>query len=181
MIKILKNPKTPAYRELKEFVLGETFPWMWSENNVVGKSSSSNFGIYTHALISRPDDGSGYVFSKKSSPYAENAYDVVREILDYNNLFPRVLYRLCVNCVHPTETNEPSMIHVDHMYPHTNLLIYLKDTNGGDTFVEGEPFPGREDDVILFEGKHNHKPPKSGRRIVIVATMLFLDNDLNRE
>ena len=181
MIKVLKNPNKPAYRELKNFILGRDFPWMHLESNVEGAASKSNFPVYTHALIRRPDDGSKHVYSKKVSPYADNAWEAISEILDYNNVFPRVLYRLCVNCSHPTETGEASNIHTDHAYPHTNMLIYLTDTNGGDTFVEGEPFPGKEDDVILFEGKHNHKPPKSGRRIVIVATMLFLDNDLNRE
>ena len=183
MIKRLENPNKPAYRELKNFILGRDFPWMWIESNVGNTSDNpnTNFGLYTHSLLNRPDDGSKYVFSKKNSPYTDNAWAAISEILDYNNIFPRVLYRLCVNCSHPTETGEASNIHTDHDYPHTNMLIYLTDTNGGDTFVEGEPFPGKEDDVILFEGRHNHKPPKSGRRIVIVATMLFLDNDLNRE
>ena len=53
--------------------------------------------------------------------------------------------------------------------------VYLTNPEGGSTVCEGEEFTGKEDDAIIFEGKHYNYPPKRGRRMVIVAT--FSDYD----
>ena len=57
-MKILKNPKTQNYRELKDFVLGEQFPW-YINKCVVEEGTASNRPVtnwaYTHCILSRPE------------------------------------------------------------------------------------------------------------------------------
>ena len=77
------------------------------------------------------------------------------------------------NAVYPTEKNLPSPVHVDHEFPHKNLLIYLTDPQGGTTIVEGKEYLAKEYDVILFDGKpHCARPPSKDIRIVLVFTFL---------
>ena len=38
--------------------------------------------------------------------------------------------------------------------------------------VEDKKYLGKEDDIIIFQGKHYSAPPSKGRRIVLVATFL---------
>ena len=45
-------------------------------------------------------------------------------------------------------------------------------SSGGETFVEGEKFDPKEDDVIVFEGRHYMKRPIKDKRIVLVATFM---------
>jgi|TARA_E500000318_G_scaffold37288_1_gene36007 hypothetical protein len=69
--------------------------------------------------------------------------------------------------------DKPSMPHVDHNFPHNNMLIYFTDT-GGDTIIGGDRFTPEEDDIIVFNSDwlHCFKPPKNGRRIVMVTTFI---------
>ena len=78
------------------------------------------------------------------------------------------------NCVHPTQNRVLSVPHQDHEnLPHKNLLIYLTDCDGGETRVEGNEFFAKEDDIITWDSQyHNHRPPSTQRRIVLVATYL---------
>jgi len=86
------------------------------------------------------------------------------------------VYRINANAVHPVESNILTVPHNDHEFPHKNMLIYLTNT-GGDTIVFDEGgkkhhFTPVEDDIVVFEGLHCMVPPKSGRRVVLVATYL---------
>ena len=51
------------------------------------------------------------------------------------------------------------------------MLVYLTDA-GGRTIVENEYFDPREDNVIVFCGKHYYYLPTEKRRIVFVATFI---------
>ena len=51
------------------------------------------------------------------------------------------------------------------------MIVYLNDCDG-DTIVEGKSIQPEEDKVIVFEGEHYMKLPTSGRRVIIVATLL---------
>lgn len=173
MIKVLRNEKTENYRKLKQGILSPEFSWYWVLNaTTTDLSGHDNFGYYSHTVLRRPGDGVPRFYSVPSSNVLELANDVIYEILRGNNIEPKVFYRINVNCVHPTERNLPSAPHHDHDIPHKNLLIYLTDPNEGETFVEGESYLGHEDAAIVFEGLHYHKPPKRGRRVVIVCTFL---------
>ena len=81
--------------------------------------------------------------------------------------------------VHPRNGIQLSEPHLDHNFPHYNLLVYLTNS-GGETFVENEVYSPKEDDVIIFTGKHYMKRPSDDRRVVLIATILpFGEDGLN--
>ena len=86
-----------------------------------------------------------------------------------------MMCRCNVNAVEPPYDHQYmdaiTQPHMDHEFPHKNMLIYLTDA-GGSTIVEGEEFAPEEDDVIIFEGMHWHKLPKKERRVVLVMTYI---------
>lgn len=174
MIESLYNPKTEAYLDLKNIICNDcTFNWGYYGRTTPGfeKGGHDNFGFYQHPFLDRPTPEQ-HPYSRVCSALIDHANVVVVELLKKNNITVEVIYRISANCVHPTETNEYSVPHKDHLFPHKNLLVYLTDPAGGDTVCEGESFLGKEDDVIIFEGEHYHRPPLKGRRIVLVATYI---------
>lgn len=174
MLTKLINPKTENFKQLKDYVLGFEFQWQWMENSVIGTPSPNgheSFGYYTHCFLGAPGGFNGkLLYSFPSSKFVDRVQDVILEILNYNNIYPEIIFRIHANCVHPTKTGKPGIPHTDHNFPHKNVLIYLTDTHSGDTIVGEDLFSGKEDDAIIFEGEHYHIPPTEGRRIVLVAT-----------
>lgn len=81
--------------------------------------------------------------------------------------------RINFNMTFPQGGSKPSIPHVDHNFPHKNMLIYFTDT-GGDTIIGGDNFTPKEDDIIVFNSDwlHCHKPPENGRRVVMVMTFM---------
>ena len=174
--KFLKNPKTDTYNVFKDIVLSTEFPWFrWSrtieEEGELDKGHE-DFPFLSHKFLTRPLDYC--LYSKVNSQYIDEMERVFKEIAFANNIDPQVIYRMNANAVHPTENNLPSPVHVDHNFPHNNMIIYLTDTQGGSTMVEGKEYMSQEDDVLIFDGKpHCARPPRKDVRIVLVITFLL--------
>ena len=188
MIEVLKNPLTPNYLKLKEIILSDNFHWenIISTMNVVSNTEGHiHMPVDIHTFISRPEttkeDSSvtgslskkiGDAESKSKSEYVDLCVTVMNEILDYSNLFGAyIFHRAAANRTYADEGIQLSEPHIDHNFPHNNLLVYLTNS-GGETFVEGEKFNPKEDDVIVFEGRHYMKRPIKDKRIVLVATFM---------
>ena len=176
-IQKLNNPLTDTYRKFKSVVFGEDFPWFWFPSTTYNPQDGKyrgheDHGYYTHTLLNKPgiDD---IFFAKQNSQVLPLANNVAAEILSFNNIIPKVFYRLSVNCEHPTDSGWPDLPHYDHEFPHHNMLIYLTSCNKGYTSVQGKKYFGEEDDVILFNGEHFNAPPRKDRRIVMVTTFMF--------
>ena len=168
MIRLLTNPYTEEYKQFKQHVLSNQFAWYWLDCNVLGAQSTvvyDNFGFYQQEIVKPPERRDNYV-----SPYLKTAFSIFRSILSYNDIEYNRMLRCCVNNTHSTKSHRLSIPHNDHPYPHTNLLVYLTDTNDGETICDGQSFYGEEDDVIIFQGLHCMRPPLNDRRIVIVYT-----------
>ena len=178
MIELIANPKSRQYHTFKNTVIGSNFPWAWIEKTVSADQpipdGHEEFGFYCHSFLRRPgkDLNEKSFYSKEESPIVKEAHDLVVEILESNQVRFDLIFRIAVNCVHPTESNKYSPPHEDHNWPHSNLLIYLTDPYKGETVVEDKKFFGKEDDAIIFQGMHYHRPPISNRRIVLVATFI---------
>lgn len=173
-VKKLINPLTENYKKFKEVVNDLEFPWQWIPGSVNYSKQDEGYvnkGYYTHAFLLRPESGD-MLFPKQHSQHLMGVHHVMMEILLSNNIRPATFYRMSVNCDHPHESDLPNVPHVDHEFPHDNLLIYLSDPKGGYTMVEDEKYFGKEDDAILFSGKHCNASPKTGRRVVSVTTFL---------
>ena len=173
MIKVLKNPKTDKFYKLKNHILSESFPWYYHKhtsnqttlNRLNGYIAMEGYG---HCFLARPEK---FKFTKTDSALCCECIDVLTEIIDSNNLFDSYFFlRAAANCIHSNQGMQLSNPHVDHSFPHYNLIVYLTDT-GGETFVENEVHDPKEDDVILFTGQHYLKRPIKDRRIILVATI----------
>ena len=171
--KFLKNPKTDTYKNFKNLVLSGDFPWFRVAHTAYEdyQEGHEDFSFLSHKFLTRPLDSC--LYSKVNSQYVEPMQQVFREIAYSNNIDPQVIYRMNANAVYPTENNLPSPVHVDHTFPHNNMIIYLTDPQGGSTIVEGKEYMANEDDVLIFDGKpHCARPPRKEVRIVLVITFL---------
>lgn len=184
MILSLKNPKTDNYKSLKNLILSEDFSWYYHEistfdynldSECPNKTKYGNLPFYGHTLLDRPDGPKKYKkISEVKSQYFDLGYTVFEEILNFNNYKSGYFYlRMNVNCVHSDTNFQYSMPHVDHRFPHKNIIVYLTNS-GGSTIIDDEIYDPMEDDIIMFEGEHYLEKPKKDRRIILVST-IFTD------
>ena len=159
------NPMTADYLTLKQAVLSNDFAWY------VNRSSCDDFDFYGHSFVNRPEVGDVPI-PTMNSELAPLALRVLSQVCEANGITVHCVYRMAANSITPTagspRFSEP---HVDHEFPHTNLLIHLTDV-GGATVVEGQRLEAGEDGVVVFTGEHFAEFPTSGRRVVLVATFL---------
>jgi len=159
------NPLTVNYNNLKNLILSGDFPWF------VGKNDFDNFHFLSHPFLTRPESGPKY--PTVTSVYVDLAYQVFVEICEQNNINVECVYRMGANMVFPSVNSDlVSNPHVDHQFPHSNMIIYLT-SSGGSTIVGEHKYAPVEDGVFVFEGEsHYHELPKVNPRIVFVATFL---------
>ena len=162
MIKVLENPITSNYLEFKDLVLSSEFPWIYT--------NSTKMPFYSHVFLDRPENAK---FSNPQSQFLDLNLKVLDEIIQHNNLFDRYFFlRSNANCVHADSGEQFSEPHIDHRFPHFNLLVYLtNEGEGGETIVEDEKFYPQANNIILFKGKHHMKRPSVGRRVVLISTI----------
>ena len=162
MIKVLDNPITPNYLQLKDIVLSPSFPWLYT--------LSTKMPFYSHVFLDRPEN---VKFSNPQSEFLGLNLKVLDEIIQHNNLFDRYFFlRSNANCVHADSGEQFSEPHIDHRFPHFNLLVYLtNEGDGGETIGEDEKFHPQANNIILFKGKHHMKRPCVGRRVVLISTI----------
>jgi hypothetical protein len=168
MIKKLENPKTENYLEIKELVLSSFFPWFYQTHTV----DYDNIPYYSHRVLTCYENSVNKV-PEVCSEYFGAFSSMLLEILKFNNIEIELFYRINVNCVHPLKVISSSAMHIDHYYPHHNMLVYLTNS-GGKTIVGKEKYDPNIDDVIIFDGSIEHclETPLSDRRISLVATFL---------
>ena len=174
MLRKLQNPITEEYKAFKDLVLSIYFPWMWFPNatpNLEVDDAYSKIGIYYHTFLYRPDGPDSPGYPVQQSAHLPSAAKIVTNILDSNGVQLNCILRISANCVHAGKEVVDSPPHYDHDFEHKNLIVYLNDSDG-DTFVEGERSVFEEDKAVLFSGKHYHRTPTDGRRIVLVATFI---------
>jgi hypothetical protein len=179
MFEQLQTPDTLMFREVKRMLVGGDFPWYWTDFTVKNAEGSvyNNDGFYGHILLARPrwDNIPGPLFSSPQSQWLEKIYPMVEEIVAANpDLNISCVHRINANLVHPgQDTMTPP--HLDHQFPHWNMLVYLTDA-GGPTILTNESFDPidsyhpKEDDIVVFQGLHCMIPPKKDRRVVLVVT-----------
>ena len=189
IIEELKNPLTREYLDFKKIIFEtEDFPWFFSSDTTGIKSDKYYF--YYHAILMRgnpPTIASHSLFS--------GCKLLVEQILNFNNIKLNSIYRMSLNATHyyPFKYNNP---HVDHEYPHKNMLIYLNECDGN-TIVFKEKYTKdcnknwapankhkfhimnrikpEENKIISFDGSyfHCHSFPKPHqRRVVFVCTYI---------
>ena len=176
MIKLLKNKQTEKYQELKKLVLSNTFGWMWGQSTDPRQPAVEghmHMPYYRHSFLTRPEPAG---FNFVESDYTILNMEVLKEIIEYNKIFDPCKYfflRSSANCNHAEGGIQLSEPHVDHDFPHWNMIVYLE--GDGSTFVEGEEYAPQEDDVILFKGEHYMQRPSKGRRVILISTLIEIN------
>ena len=167
MITKLKNPKTVNYYEMKSRVLSDTFTWTHN-----GWNPNSHPGFFGHTIIGRPQKD-GHRYPEIISDHAEFVHNVVLDILEYNDIVLNCIFRINFNLCYPQGSPKLSPWHVDHDFPHNNLLVYLTDA-GGRTFVGNGFHDPKEDDAITFDGLQEHRieTPIDKFRVSLVVTYM---------
>ncbi len=179
MIIELKNPITEEYKNLKNIVSGNKFPWYYLDKTV-STTDKKDMGFLAHCLLGRPTheaDGKKVpAIPESSSTYFYQCYFILKEILDFNNINFEVMYRMNINMT-PHSSIESSVPHTDLNLPHKVVIVYLSEFSKGRTIVLGEDKQKfysnpKEDNVIMFDGKLTHYqecPNIDEKRIVMVA------------
>ena len=180
---LLFNPHTEEYHELKAFALSNDC--LFSRQTFTAKYDEewmpyNDLTLYSHTLQNRPaleqhfDPDSA--LAKYESPKKDLAHTVLQQIANENG-FDAEIFRININLTQCSKASR-SIVHRDHEFPHWNLLIYLNTWYGGITYVDNEPCPAPQEDMIVtfegFETMHWHEPPAGfgDERIVLVATYM---------
>ena len=175
MIREVINPKTTDYLKFKNEILSSSFPWFWTSDSVQDENDNpheNSIPVFTHTLVKRPLDPPDYnLYPKLSSSYAGISNTVLQQIFLYNKIPLECVFRIGVNLTMPMVESKKTLPHVDHDFPHKNLLIYFNDSDG-DTVCGESNFSPKEDAIIIFEGEHYHYLPSKLRRVVLVCTFM---------
>lgn len=184
-MKRLKNPETINYLNFKKWATGSDCLWSYISTGTSNyddpvdiEGEQKNLPFYTRTILKRPENEFRYPrLEHSTSEEAHGVIEVLNEILDFNNIKMSSYLRISLNCVHPEKEIYNTLPHIDHQYPHGNIIVYLTNA-GGKTFVKNEDtskyeeYDPVEDDIILFSGKHFMQNPIDNRRVILVATIL---------
>lgn len=175
MISEFNNPKSPEYLKFKAEVLGYHFPWSWTADSVQDENDKPHenpIPVFTHTILKRPLDPPDYnLYPKQTSNYINIANLLLQQVFLYNKINVECVFRIGVNLTTPVLRAKKTLVHVDHDFPHKNLLIYLNDSDG-DTVCGQDRFSPKEDAIIVFEGEHYHYLPSRSRRVVLICTFM---------
>lgn len=183
MITEIKNPKTKEYLLMKQEIFTSNFSWYWNSETVPKNPKDNNLDFvsvpfFSHGILIRPKDDSEYsIFPKTNSHYSDIFNVILDQIFEFNSINFDCVLRINVNLTIPLTGIKKTLPHVDHNFPHKNLLIYLNDSDGDtvlcdDQDVVVDSSSPEEDKIVLFEGKHYHHLPSKDRRIVVVCTFI---------
>jgi hypothetical protein len=177
MIQKLNNSKSQLYLEIKDLVTGPNFHWFYKlKSTTMDDEKYNNISLYGHSFLSRSESDYDRFYSLPNSEHLDKVQYFLAKVAKENNVQINCFYRINANAVHPTDEDKLTVPHYDHEFPHKNMLVYLTDSggetvvyNGDGTIEEHHP---QEDDIIIFDGLHCHRPPKDRRRVVLVATFI---------
>lgn len=120
----LKNPKTEKYLSLVQFIKSQEFPWYFFNNPVSFLHKNNIIPWYSHCVLSRGVHADGEPIV--NSFIFDTVVEVLNEIFEFNLIKVKKLYRINVNATHNL-TDFIAPPHVDHSFPHQQMLIYLND------------------------------------------------------
>ena len=181
-MKILEVPNTEDYQILKRELFSTSFTWCYEETphgplsewdpEDIKKYNGDPYFSHCVLMPARPE----HPYSIVKSEYVGLCSKVILDTISYNNIEAYSIMRINFNMTFPSKKNRPDKPHVDHLYPHSNMLFYFTE-NGGKTVIQEESgdveYTPVEDTAIVFSGhKHYHWYPDTGKRVVMVVTFI---------
>tara|TARA_B100002019_G_C21119913_1_gene522798 strand:+ start:289 stop:816 length:528 start_codon:yes stop_codon:yes gene_type:complete len=149
-------------------ILSHNIPWHWNPASVTEK-----FPFFQHVIIPRDDN------TRVVSPLYEFFTTIQNRFCAVCEIPMKKIYRQCINLTFTSDNGEYSEPHIDHDFPHKNMIMYLNDDyEMGETVLYNndltiskkiEPKKGK---VICFDGSivHGTRWISRGRRIIFVST-----------
>jgi len=160
---------------IENVVLSSNFPFYIQQYTT--KENDEPSGVLVHTIAKRLEDRSQDEWL--NSEHGHIFIDMAETFLKKNNISYKTLFRAAINFTYNTGTERCST-HLDHDYPHKQLLIYLndvKDLNSKTVILDNdeksvlkEIYPKKYKGVCFDAKPHFHYFPKVGSRIVFVIT-----------
>jgi hypothetical protein len=169
-------------------IMGADFPWYY-----LNYSTSTKFPFLGHTLIPRSNDDA--VTREPVSNYYNFFYDIFNTACIIHGLKVDRILRASLNLSTHFSAFPYGDPHVDHMFPHYNMLMYLNDCTNGSTIIFKEQTNGeisqhpvnevnetmtiekeiipKKGKIVIFDGLHFHANRfcvESERRVVCVFT-----------
>ena len=163
----------------KEIISNINFPFYLNFKSVksVEGSKDNYFPFFTHKILQRPEDVKTGE-SRINSTYYNSFVTLFNDLSKRCKFKYKELLRICINFTF-NSGEEKCPLHVDHPYPHKQLLIYIhnEDLNSF-TFIYDKKEkklikkikPTVNKGVIWNSLPHYHLTPKKGYRVVVIYT-----------
>tara|TARA_Y100001972_G_C7490628_1_gene248848 strand:- start:78 stop:629 length:552 start_codon:yes stop_codon:yes gene_type:complete len=139
-------------------------------------NKNNDFCFFTHAVLHRPEKKFDNPINSDIYPFTVKLFDQLSKKckFKYKKIF-RISFNLTFN-----NGNEKSETHLDHHFPHKQLIVYLHvDDLDSDTCIYNKnktkitkvkPMPYK---VVIWNGLyHYHMVPKKGRRLILIYTFI---------
>lgn len=167
---ILKEGIVDFYEGEKSFlgfVKSNIFPWYHLK-------STDNFTAMGHIIMMRPET---QIRGTQNSPHMPAAEELFLRICGDNYVTVEMIHRIAFNLTF-ADPSPHGDIHLDHLFPHKNFLLYLNEFDGGDTYLFNEnaqiteTIKQQENKFVFFDGDLHAqgfcKPQQ--HRIIMVVT-----------
>ena len=137
--------------------------------------------FFGHIILARPDDTNYNKSPVWNSKYHIQFIDIINEFCEQQKIKIEKFYRMNVNFCY-NNGHETTDIHVDHDFPHHQIIIYLNDAEDKDAetvILNKKNKVIKRIKPIQYQGiffdsqphyTHYMKFPKFGQRVVLVAT-----------
>ncbi len=161
---------------LENEILTDCFPWYHHSDCVVG----DNLSNLQHIVKIRPE------VKKENDPeynsvYGEKFYNMFLTFCKKNNISFKKIFRIALNYTYNNGA-EFCSTHLDHHFPHKQLLIYLNDPldkktktvilDDDEKTILKEVMPEKYKGICFENKPHYMFYPKIGYRIVIIYTFI---------
>ena len=141
MVKVVDNfLDNNSFKQLKEIVMGKTFPWYF-ESVINSKHSKIDNTLYFVHIA--------YHHSATSS-----FYETLKDMF-WDKLKIKSLIRIKVNCYPKTDKLHINEKHIDYNFKH-KAAVFSLNTNDGGTILSGNKIDSIENRVVLFDGNKPH-------------------------
>lgn len=153
-------------------ILSHNIPWHYNRY-----STSEKYPFFEHVIIPREENEWDIV--KITSPLHNFFTNIQKRFCEICDIKLNKIYRQCLNLTFPCDETNHGDPHIDHTFPHKNIIFYLNDGyEMGETLffdknsnIIGEVIP-QKGKVLCFDGSiyHSVRWIPRGRRIIFVST-----------
>jgi hypothetical protein len=128
--------------KIKDFLLGENFPWFYRPNITFENKSEGPLFYMTHLF---------YINNQPNSSY----YDFLKENL-LNFMDIKSLIRIKANLYPNQSIKKINEMHVDYDFKHNGAIFSINTNNGGTLLKDGTKIDSIENRMLFFDPSIEH-------------------------